>query len=112
MDTVEELLQIDVHRVPPTLLHVTRCFGDRCVGSPPRPEAVAAVVERRVVDRLQNLAHGLLDPAVDHGWNPETPLPTTGLRDPHPTNIAGRVGLHEQSIAEFREQVFRMTLDL
>ena len=55
MNSVEELVQIQVHHHAVAVLQMPLGLGDRRVTTAPRPEAVATAVKRRFVVRAQHL---------------------------------------------------------
>ena len=73
---------------------------------------MTAVVKRRFEDGLQDLEHRLLDDAIDDVRDTETPLPTSGLGDPHPANVARLVLSREQRTAQFGKEIGRCVHDL
>ena len=74
VDSIEELLQIDVDHPAVTCCDVLLGFGDRRVAAAVRAESVTRCVERRFVERLESRPNGLLDHAVDHVRNPKPAL--------------------------------------
>jgi len=65
-DTVEKLLQVDIHHVAVALLNVGLGLGDRLVGGPPWPKAIAERGKRGVPPPLKHVQHRLLDQPVKH----------------------------------------------
>ena len=66
VDSVEEVLQVQVDDPLVPVLQISLRLGDGRVTAPSRPEAMAARVEGRLVVRAEHLVHGLLDTPVDH----------------------------------------------
>ncbi len=112
MDSIEELGEIEIHNRPVTGFEMLLCLGDGRVRTALRPEPVAAGVEGRLEHRLQNLEHGLLHDPVDHIGDAQTPLPASGLRNEHPTDVAGPVASLQQRTAQTREKLRRVGLRL
>jgi hypothetical protein len=63
---------------------------------------VSVRVECRLEDRLQDLEHGLLNRPIHHVRDAKPPLPTAGLRQPDPADIARPIASRQQSIAQRR----------
>jgi hypothetical protein len=112
MDSIEELGQIEIHDRPVAGFEVLLCLGDGRHRTAPRPEPVTAGVEGRLEHRLQHLEHGLLHDPVDHVGDAEAPLPASGLRDEHPTDITGPVAPLQQRTTQPREKRRRLRLRL
>jgi hypothetical protein len=66
MNPIEKLRQIQIDQRLIAGLQMLRCLSDRGVSAPTRTEAMAAVMESRLEDRLQNLEHGLLSRPVHY----------------------------------------------
>src|SRR5271157_5524645 len=66
MNPIEKLRQIQIDQRLIAGLQMLRCLSDRSVSAPTRTEAMAAVMESRLEDRLQNLEHGLLSRPVHY----------------------------------------------
>lgn len=66
---IEKLLQVDIHHVAVALLNVGLGLGDRLVGGPSWPKAIAERGKRGVPPPLQHLQHRLLDQPVKHARN-------------------------------------------
>src|SRR5262245_30968029 len=105
MDSIEELGEIEIHDRPATGFEMLPCFGDGRRRTALRPEPVAAGVEGRLEHRLQNLEHGLLHDAVHDVWDAQTPLPASGLRNEHPTDVAGPVASLQQRTAQAGQEL-------
>src|SRR5271165_7244668 len=88
MNPIEKLRQIQIDQRLIAGLQMLRCLSDRSVSAPTRTEAMAAVMESRLEDRLQNLEHGLLSRPVHYIRDAKPPLPASGFRQPDPTNFA------------------------
>ena len=91
MDAVKKFGQIQINHRPITSFQVACCFRNGGVSAAMRAEPVAAGVKVRLEDRLQSLEYRLLNHPIHHVGNTEPPLPASGLRQPHPANVAGPV---------------------
>ena len=61
---------------------------------------MAAGVEGRLEDRLQDLEHGLLNHPIHHVGNAKPPLPASGLWQPDPANVAGPIAFRQQVMTQ------------
>ncbi len=104
MNTVEELGYVYVDNDPASVPNVPFCLGNGSACTATGAEPVAAGVEGRLEDRLQNLEHGLLHHTVHHIGNTQSPLPAAGLGDPDPTYIARPVASRQQLTTQHRKQ--------
>ena len=73
---------------------------------------MAAVVESRLKNRLQNLEHGLLSRPVHYirDANYKPPLPASGLRQPDPTNFARPIAPCQQCMTQLSDERRSMPL--
>jgi len=86
INSVEKFRQVYIDDEPIAFGDIGLRLRHRLLGRAARPEAVAALAERRVPQRLQPLEHRLLNHTVDYGWNAEVACPACRLRDLHPTH--------------------------
>lgn len=103
VDSIEEALQIEVDHPLVALLQMPHGLRDRRVTAPPWPEAMAALVECRLVVRAEHLVHRLLYEPVDHVRDAKAALPTSCFRDPHPADQAGSVAPFQQLAPQRRQ---------
>jgi hypothetical protein len=100
---VKELLEVQVHHPSVSRRDVLAGAQDRAVRAATRPEAEAAVRERRVEDRLQNQEQGLLDHPVQHRRDAQSPhAPAVRLRDLHPPDWLRVIRSAEQLFSNAR----------
>lgn len=91
MNKVKEVGQIQINDRFVSLRQILLRLGNGSVSTAFWPETMAAVVEDRLKDRFDYLANRLLDQSIHDVGNTKPPLPTTGLWQPYPANIAGSV---------------------
>lgn len=91
-DTVEKLLQVDIHPVAVALLNVGLGLGDRLVGGTSWPNARAARGKCGVPSPLKHWKPRLLDQPVKHTRNPQLAfLPAPWFGYLHPLDPLGLV---------------------
>jgi hypothetical protein len=105
VDRVEETLDVAVDdEVTPATTFDAQLF--QCLrGAPPRAEAVAALFETRLVDRLDHQLRRHLDHTVLDRRYPERSLPTVRFRDPHAPHRLRSVAPVPDLVAHFREEL-------
>ena len=81
IDSIEELLQVDVHDPAMARGNMLLRARHRLMGRAVRPEAEAVLGERRVPVHLQDLQHRLLDKAVEYRRNTELADTAARFRD-------------------------------
>jgi hypothetical protein len=104
VDAVEELRQVNVHHRLTSGLQMRLGFGDRRGGAAVAAKTVAARMEGRLEDRLQNLDHGLLRHPVHHVGNAEVPPPAAGFGDGDPTDRTEPVAFPQQRLAKASDE--------
>ena len=104
MDSVEEVLQVDVDHPCSTFFQIRTRLPYRRVATAPGSEPMAARMKRRFELRLQHLPHRLLHHPVDHIGNTQSPMTSACLGNPHPPNIAGNVATRQQGLSQHRQQ--------
>src|SRR5271166_4586655 len=104
MNPIEKLRQIQIDQRLIAGLQMLRCLSDRSVSAPTRTEAMAAVMESRLEDRLQNLEHGLLSRPVHYIRDAKPPLPASGFRQPDPMNFARPIAPCQQCMTQLGDE--------
>jgi hypothetical protein len=84
-DVVEKLLQVNIYHVAVGLLNIGLGLGDRLVGGPSWPKAIAERGKCGVPSPLQHLQQCLLHQPVKHTGNAQFAfLPASWLGNLHP----------------------------
>lgn len=104
MDAVEELREVDIDHHPVSVADILLRLGDRRVRPTCRPESVAARMQGRREDRLQNLEHGLLNPPIDHVRDAQTAFPSAWPGNPNPADVARPVRPVQQRTLQTRQK--------
>src|ERR1019366_4574139 len=96
MNSVKKFGQVKIDHRLITSRKISFCFGNGGVGAAVWPEPVTAGMKGRVEDRFQYLEDRLLNRPINNIRNTQSPLPTSGLRQPHPANVARLVAFRQQ----------------
>src|SRR6516165_9617789 len=86
VNSIEELLQIEIDDPLVPVLQMHFGLGDRRVAAPSRSKSVATCVKRRFVMRTEHLVHSLLQDSIDHVRYAKTSCSTACFRDPYPSD--------------------------
>src|SRR5215468_4937608 len=83
VNSVEELLQIQVYHPTTAFRHVLLRGKHRLLGASSGAKAVARLGKVRLKERTQYLMQGLLNEPINPCWNAQLPHSTIGLRNFH-----------------------------
>src|SRR4029077_4613824 len=111
-NSVEEILQIQVHHVLVPVLQILFRFGNRRLAASSRSETVATRMERRLVHRFEDQTYGFGHHPIDNVRNSEPSLTASRLRNPHPPDISRLEGPFEQRFGELRHKLVEVRAHL
>ena len=109
---VEELFEVEVHHCRVPLPHIRTSLFQGLVRAPIRAKAETRFREHPLVQRAEDLRHGLLHDPVFHRGYSQLPRPAVRLRDLHPSDRDGPVLFRKQLPLHFEDVRQGLLLEL